>query len=88
MRVTSKGQVTIPQELRRKYGLEADTDVEFVEEEGRVWVRRVETKQPRTRFSRLRGIADAGLSTDQILALTREREATPEEVADSKIDKR
>ncbi len=31
MRVTSKGQVTIPIELRRKYGIGPGADVEFVE---------------------------------------------------------
>ncbi len=30
MRVTEKGQVTIPIELRKRYGLERDTEVEFV----------------------------------------------------------
>ena len=30
MRVTSKGQVTIPQEIRERFGLRPDTEVEFV----------------------------------------------------------
>ena len=36
MRITSKGQVTIPQAIREKYGLLPDTDVEFVIFDGRV----------------------------------------------------
>jgi AbrB family looped-hinge helix DNA binding protein len=34
MRVTSKGQVTIPKEVRDKLGIEAGTDVGFAEDEG------------------------------------------------------
>lgn len=34
MRLSSKGQVTIPAELRRKYGLLPGDDVEFVEDRG------------------------------------------------------
>jgi AbrB family looped-hinge helix DNA binding protein len=40
--VTSKGQVTIPAALRRRLGLKEGDRVEFVEEDGRVTVRRVE----------------------------------------------
>jgi antitoxin PrlF len=36
MRITSKGQVTIPQALRRQCGLVPHTQVEFRVEEGRV----------------------------------------------------
>lgn len=39
-RVTSKGQVTIPLDIRRRFGLLPGQEVEFVEEEGRVVVRR------------------------------------------------
>ena len=37
--ISSKGQVTIPQEVRRRLGLEAGDRVEFVLEEGRTIVR-------------------------------------------------
>jgi len=37
MRVTSKGQVTIPQEIRDKYGFLPQTEVAFVEEGERVY---------------------------------------------------
>ena len=30
MRITSKGQVTIPQEVRERFGLLPDTEVDFV----------------------------------------------------------
>ena len=38
MRITSKGQVTIPQAIRERYGLLPDTDVEFVVSGGRVTI--------------------------------------------------
>ncbi len=40
MRITSKGQVTIPISIRRATGLEAGTDVDFLIEDGDVVVRR------------------------------------------------
>jgi AbrB family looped-hinge helix DNA binding protein len=75
MRITSKGQVTIPLEIRRKAGLLPDTEVEF-EWDGRA-VRIVRAKA-RTKPSRgetlvrhLRGRGTVQMSTDEILALTR-----------------
>ncbi len=41
MRVTSKGQVTIPQEIRDKYGFLPQTEVTFVEEGERVYLVRL-----------------------------------------------
>ena len=77
MRITSKGQVTIPQEIREQYGLLPHTEVRFVVENGRVLiekepeepsrgsegVQRLRRARPRTR-----------LSTDALLALTRGEE--------------
>ena len=36
MRVTSKGQVTIPQPIRNKLGITPAAELDFVEENGRV----------------------------------------------------
>jgi AbrB family looped-hinge helix DNA binding protein len=41
MRVTSKGQVTIPKAIRQKMGIAPNSEVEFVEERGRVYLRKV-----------------------------------------------
>jgi antitoxin PrlF len=38
VRVTSKGQVTIPQAIRERYGLLPDTDVDFIVSGGRVTI--------------------------------------------------
>jgi len=75
MRVTSKGQVTIPQDLREQFGLLPDTEVDFVVKRNSLHL--VKAKQPRkaTRgeilVRRMRGKASAGMSTDEIMALTR-----------------
>jgi AbrB family looped-hinge helix DNA binding protein len=39
MKITSKGQVTIPQSIRSAFGLRPGTDVEFVVEEGNLVLR-------------------------------------------------
>lgn len=37
MRVTTKGQVTIPQDIREKLGITPATEVDFIEENDRVY---------------------------------------------------
>lgn len=72
--LTSKGQVTIPKSIRDRLGLKPGHQVEFVaDREGRVMVKPVVTtrRAARSRFAALRGSADVGMTTDQILALTR-----------------
>ena len=73
MRITTKGQVTIPQGIRERYGLLPHTEVEFVEEEGTVVLRKAEggNRQAREWVRRYRGTADAGLTSDDIMRLTR-----------------
>jgi AbrB family looped-hinge helix DNA binding protein len=75
MRITSKGQVTIPQGIRERFGFLANTDVDFRVEGGAVRVIRTERKRGQSRGSalvaRLRGRADTRMTTDEILALTR-----------------
>lgn len=39
MKITSKGQVTIPQEIREKAGLHPNTEVDFTWERGKVVLR-------------------------------------------------
>jgi len=41
--VTKKGQITIPIELRRKFGIEEGSKVEVVEEEGNIVVRKLQS---------------------------------------------
>ena len=75
MRVTTKGQVTIPQHIREKLGITPATEVDFVEEAGRiVLLKRKGAKATTRKFSRLRGIATVKMTTDEIMALTRAEE--------------
>ena len=72
MRVTTKGQVTIPLNIREKLGITPAVEVDFVEEEGRVFlVKRKGKKAATHKFSRLRGVATVKMTTDEIMALTR-----------------
>ncbi|ABS67803.1 SpoVT/AbrB domain protein [Xanthobacter versatilis] len=75
MRITSKGQVTIPADIRAKAGLLPDTEVEF-HFDGTVVTLRAAQGRKEGRGARLvrqlRGRGDVALSTDAIMALTRE----------------
>ena len=72
MRVTTKGQVTIPQDIREKLGIFPSVEVDFVEEKGRVYIVKKKGKSTDIqRFKKLRGIATVKMTTDQIMALTR-----------------
>ena len=76
MRITIKGQVTIPQDIREFAGFRPGTDVEFVIGDDGV-VRVIAAGQGAGSrldavIAGLRGSADTGLTTDEIMALTRE----------------
>jgi len=72
MRVTTKGQVTIPQHIREKLGITPATEVDFIEEKGRIFlVKRKEEKAAIRKFAKLRGLATVKMTTDEIMALTR-----------------
>jgi AbrB family looped-hinge helix DNA binding protein len=74
MRITSKGQVTIPIEIREKLGLLPDSEVVFELERDSVRIRKAPAARNRGRrlLERMRGAAGPGMSTDEIMALTRE----------------
>lgn len=70
--VTAKGQVTIPKAVRDMLGLKAGSRVEFRRDpNGRIVLVALDEKPGPSRFERLRGQAGKGLSTDEIMALTR-----------------
>lgn len=73
MRITSKGQVTIPQEIREEFGLLPATEIEFVVTKAGVLIKKSERKSlyGKRLIEQMRGRADSGLSTDEIMALTR-----------------
>ena len=78
MKITSKGQVTIPQAVRERAGLHPHSEVEFeVQANGDVLLRPV--AQPaasaRAALERVRGSANAaqfkGMGTDEFMAFLR-----------------
>lgn len=72
MRVTTKGQVTIPRGVREALGISPETEIDFIEDKGRFYI--IKTNEPHKtgKFNKLRGIATVKMSTDEILNLTRE----------------
>lgn len=73
MKLNSKGQVTIPAQLRARHGLHEGDDVDVVEEDGRLVVVRSETGNTRGQrlIERMRGRASTGMGTDDLLGLLR-----------------
>jgi antitoxin PrlF len=73
MRVTEKGQITIPKELRDALGIGAGTEVEFERRNDAIVVRKAKTGTTRGErlVDRMRGRGDVELTTDEIMALTR-----------------
>jgi bifunctional DNA-binding transcriptional regulator/antitoxin component of YhaV-PrlF toxin-antitoxin module len=76
MRITSKGQVTIPIDVRERAGLLPHTEVEFDFDGRDVRIRRAAAPRRPGRgerlIARLRGTGDVAMTTDEIMALTRE----------------
>jgi antitoxin PrlF len=70
--VTRKGPVTIPKPLRDYLGITPGTKVEFRRaDDGSIVIEKADgTRQP-SRFAKLVGVAGPGLSTDEIMAITR-----------------
>lgn len=70
--VTRKGQVTIPKPVRDRLSIKPGSAVAFdLAADGRVVLAKVGAGRPASRFAALRGRAGKGLSTDEIMALTR-----------------
>jgi len=78
MRVTTKGQVTIPQEIREKLGIVPGTEVEFVIRGDSAKLVKAKNKTgKRSRGDKIvarirgKGSANLDLTTNQLMALTR-----------------
>ncbi len=73
-RVTSKGQVTIPKRVRDHLNIKPGSAVDFeLAADGRIVLVKAGRKPAvrRDAFARIRGSAKGGMSTDEIMALTR-----------------
>jgi AbrB family looped-hinge helix DNA binding protein len=73
MRINSKGQVTIPADLRHKHGLVEGDEVDVVEQDGtlRIVSRQQGASRGARAVARLRGAATTDLSTDALMELLR-----------------
>ena len=75
MKITTKGQVTIPQEIRERLGLLPHTEVDFEVRDDVVVLKKAQvSRRGRRIVEHLRGRGDVRMSTDEILALTRDVE--------------
>jgi AbrB family looped-hinge helix DNA binding protein len=70
MRVTSKGQVTIPQEVRNRLGIKPGTEVEFKLDGNGARLERARSRRGAKLVRGMRGRAKVTMSTDEIMALT------------------
>jgi AbrB family looped-hinge helix DNA binding protein len=75
MRITIKGQVTIPMAIRERLGLLPDTEVEFEIDRDAVRMKKASApKGPdrgRALIEHMRGKGSRRITTDQIMKLTR-----------------
>jgi antitoxin PrlF len=76
VQITSKGQVTIPQEIRNRLGLLPHTQVAFELAGDHARIRKAgreagESARGRLAIQALRGTTDVRMNTDEIMALTR-----------------
>jgi antitoxin PrlF len=72
VRVTSKGQVTIPIAVRRRLGIEPGSEVDFELDERGARLVRAKSANGTSLARQMRGRGTVAMTTDQIMALTRD----------------
>lgn len=74
MKITSKGQVTVPLPIRSEFGFKPGTDVEFVAEGGKVILRAKRKRHNPVEdwLKEATGVARGKTTTAKIMRLTRE----------------
>ena len=72
MKITDKGQVTIPAQLRRQFGLTPNVGIEFVADQDGVKIRKQSTGSSNP-FKKLRGAAKKRLNVDRHIEMIRGR---------------
>ena len=71
-RMTSKGQVTIPKRFRDRLGLRPGAEVGFEETDaGDVIIKSLKPVARKSRFAALRGTLRSGMTSDELMKLTR-----------------
>jgi AbrB family looped-hinge helix DNA binding protein len=70
--VTRKGQVTIPKTVREHLGIGPGSQIVFRRaDDGSIVLEKAEGARQPSRFAEVLGVAGPGLSTDEIMAMTR-----------------
>jgi antitoxin PrlF len=75
MKVTQKGQVTIPKKFRDRFFLKTSSAVVFEEKEDGILIKPAKTTDLKTIMSKIEkhaGISDFNMTTNQIMKLTRD----------------
>ncbi|XGI83674.1 AbrB/MazE/SpoVT family DNA-binding domain-containing protein [Halorutilales archaeon Cl-col2-1] len=68
-KVTSKGQVTIPKEIREELGIEAGDEIKFEETDGGVLLKKQADENP---FEKYQGMSDSGETVEDWMEKFRE----------------
>ena len=72
MKVTIKGQVTIPLEVREDLGIRpSETEVDFIRDEKGNWFLKKVKSKGKSRFRKAHNCVKPTMSTDELMALTR-----------------
>jgi AbrB family looped-hinge helix DNA binding protein len=78
-RATEKGQIVIPAELRKKYGIKKGTRIQVYEKDDHIILIPLSPEVIRKRLQKLRGIIKGGPSLTQELEAERARDREKEE---------
>jgi AbrB family looped-hinge helix DNA binding protein len=74
MKITTKGQVTVPQHIRERLGLLPNTDVDWELKDGAAVLTKAsqgDRRRGRALIEHMRGRGTVKMTTDEIMALTR-----------------
>ncbi|MFU7500688.1 MULTISPECIES: AbrB/MazE/SpoVT family DNA-binding domain-containing protein [unclassified Candidatus Tisiphia] len=73
MKISSKGQITIPIDIRSKFGFLPDTEITFIEKEDGVLLKKYQNQNDRGNklILHMSGKSTVKMSTDTIMKLTR-----------------
>ncbi|KOR32218.1 AbrB family transcriptional regulator [Achromatium sp. WMS3] len=72
MQTTATGQITIPKEVREALNIVSETEIDFIKDNDRFYIVKIDKPHITKKFGQFRGIATTTMSTDEILNLTRE----------------
>ncbi len=66
--ISTKGQVTIPKKIREKLGIKPGDIIEFIEENGLVYLQRKRSiEKEEKKFRQFKGIIKSSITSDQFI---------------------